>query len=132
MRERWKNQESTSLGNFALRRLAPSSRESPTRTCVVRRHPRGRRRLPPPLGKALLKARRGLVVGRRKPELALDGTGGTYFLAGLDGVYAGCFKPSDEETFCENNPRLFAGDSSALRRVRDQEKPTRARSPPIY
>ena len=55
-------------------------------------------------------------MGRRKPELALDGTGGTYFLAGLDGVYAGCFKPSDEETFCENNPRLFAGDSSALRR----------------
>ena len=55
--------------------------------------------LPPQLSKAFLKARRGLVVGRRKPEQALDGTGGTYFLAGLDGVPAGCFKPSDEETF---------------------------------
>lgn len=72
--------------------------------------------LPPQLSKAFLKARRGLVVGRRKPELALDGTGGTYFLAGLDGVPAGCFKPSDEETFCVNNPRCFAGDSSALQR----------------
>ena len=94
-----------------------ASRESPTLepvSCAAIHEAEGA--LPPPLGKALLKARRGLVVGRRKPELALDGTGGTYFLAGLDGVYAGCFKPSDEETFCENNPRLFAGDSSALRR----------------
>merc|ERR1711938_366675 len=48
--------------------------------------------LPPALGRALLKARRGLVVGAKGPELALDGTGGTYFLAGLDGKPAGCFK----------------------------------------
>mmetsp|Transcript_21987 Transcript_21987/g.65929 ORF Transcript_21987/g.65929 Transcript_21987/m.65929 type:complete len:689 (+) Transcript_21987:355-2421(+) len=72
--------------------------------------------LPPPLSRSLLKARRGLVVGARAPELALDGTGGTYFLAGLDGKPAGCFKPSDEETFCVNNPRLFVGAQRKLRR----------------
>ncbi|KAH8072405.1 1-phosphatidylinositol 4-kinase [Aureococcus anophagefferens] len=65
--------------------------------------------LPPTLGRALLRARRALVVGQKAPELAMDGTGGTYFLPGLDGAPQACFKPADEEPFCANNPRLFVG-----------------------
>ena len=65
--------------------------------------------LPTTLNRALLKARRALVVGAKAPELALDGTGGTYFLRGLDGRAAACFKPADEEPFCVNNPRHFVG-----------------------
>lgn len=65
--------------------------------------------LPPALHRGVLKARRAMVVGAKAPELALDGTGGTYFLRGLDGRPAACFKPADEEPFCINNPRHFVG-----------------------
>ena len=52
-----------------IRRFPPSYCEfSNSRTGVVRRHPRGRRRLPPPLGKALLKARRGQSSADASPN----------------------------------------------------------------
>ena len=67
--------------------------------------------LPSTLQRAMLKARRALFVpGKAKaPELALEGTGGTYFMYGLDGRPVACFKPADEEPFCVNNPRHFVG-----------------------
>ncbi|CAN0348606.1 unnamed protein product, partial [Discosporangium mesarthrocarpum] len=48
--------------------------------------------------------RRGLDRGF-KPELALDGTGGTYFLRDAARQRAAVFKPQDEEPFAPNNPR---------------------------
>ncbi|KAJ8602360.1 hypothetical protein CTAYLR_004250 [Chrysophaeum taylorii] len=78
--------------------------------------------LPSALRRALLRARRALCVGGKAPELALDGTGGTYFLHGPDGRRVACFKPADEEPFCVNNPRHFVGypgshdESLAMRR----------------
>jgi len=66
--------------------------------------------LPSALQRAMLKARRALlVVGAKAPELAMEGTGGTYFMFGLDGRPVACFKPADEEPFCVNNPRHFVG-----------------------
>lgn len=65
--------------------------------------------LPPAVSRSLLKARRGLVLGSKAPELAMEGTGGTYFLYDLHGRPVACFKPADEEPFCVNNPRHFVG-----------------------
>jgi len=41
----------------------------------------------------------------KQPELAVDGSGGTYFLKDSGGVKIACFKPCDEEPACANNPR---------------------------
>lgn len=65
--------------------------------------------LPPDLESAVAKARVALFVGGKSPELAMDGTGGTYFLRSQDGRHVACFKPADEEPFCVNNPRHFVG-----------------------
>ena len=62
-------------------------------------------------------ARRGLAIGL-KPELVLDGSGGTYFLRDARKNKVAVFKPADEEPFAENNPRGYVkqGDSEeALR-----------------
>lgn len=48
--------------------------------------------------------RRGLDQGF-KPELSLDGTGGTYFLRDAARQRVAVFKPKDEEPFAPNNPR---------------------------
>jgi hypothetical protein len=42
-----------------------------------------------------------------KPELVLDGSGGTYFLRDARKVKVAVFKPADEEPFAENNPRGY-------------------------
>ena len=52
--------------------------------------------------------RRGLAVGY-KPELVLDGSGGTYFLHNARKVKIAVFKPADEEPYAENNPRGYVG-----------------------
>lgn len=49
-------------------------------------------------------ARRGLDRGF-KPELTLEGTGGTYFLHDATRQKVAVFKPQDEEPFAPNNPR---------------------------
>lgn len=49
-------------------------------------------------------ARRGLDRGF-KPELTLEGTGGTYFLQDAARQKVAVFKPQDEEPFAPNNPR---------------------------
>lgn len=62
-------------------------------------------------------ARWGLMYGI-KPELVLDGSGGTYVLHDVRKNPVAVFKPSDEEPYAENNPRgyLQSGDSTmALR-----------------
>ena len=51
-------------------------------------------------------ARRGFAVGY-KPELVLDGSGGTYFLHDARKNKIAVFKPADEEPYAENNPRNY-------------------------
>jgi Phosphatidylinositol 3- and 4-kinase len=51
-------------------------------------------------------ARRGFAVGL-KPELVLDGSGGTYFLHDVRKNKIAVFKPADEEPYAENNPRGY-------------------------
>lgn len=51
-------------------------------------------------------ARRALALGL-KPELVLDGSGGTYFLHDTRKVKIAVFKPADEEPYAENNPRGY-------------------------
>lgn len=57
--------------------------------------------------------RRGFALGI-KPDLVLDGSGGTYFLNDARKVKVAVFKPADEEPYAENNPRGYVrqGDSS--------------------
>jgi len=51
-------------------------------------------------------ARRGFALGI-KPELGLDGSGGTYFLHDARKNRIAVFKPADEEPYAENNPRGY-------------------------
>lgn len=52
------------------------------------------------------RARRGLALGL-KPNLVLDGSGGTYFLHDAHKNHVAVFKPGDEEPYAENNPRGY-------------------------
>lgn len=61
---------------------------------------------PKPLKRLVQQARRGLALGL-KPDLVLDGSGGTYFLHDARKVRVAVFKPSDEEPYAENNPRGY-------------------------
>jgi len=51
-------------------------------------------------------ARRGLSLGL-KPDLVLEGSGGTYFLHDVRKKKVAVFKPADEEPYAENNPRGY-------------------------
>lgn len=59
---------------------------------------------PKPLRRIVQQARRGMAMGL-KPNLVLDGSGGTYFLHDARKVRVAVFKPADEEPYAENNPR---------------------------
>lgn len=61
---------------------------------------------PRALRKIVQQARRGFSMGL-KPELVLDGTGGTYFLKDARKFKIAVFKPGDEEPYAENNPRGY-------------------------
>lgn len=61
---------------------------------------------PRALRKIVQQTRRGFSMGL-KPELVLDGTGGTYFLHDARKVKVAVFKPGDEEPYAENNPRGY-------------------------
>lgn len=54
------------------------------------------------------KAHQGLAVGLA-PQLALDGTGWTYFLRSNSGKKIAVFKPQNEEPLAPENPRGFTG-----------------------
>lgn len=58
----------------------------------------------PVLHAYMAQAKRGLDRGF-KPELTLEGTGGTYFLQDAARQKVAVFKPQDEEPFAPNNPR---------------------------
>jgi len=66
---------------------------------------------PRPLQQIIQRARRGLALGF-KPELVLDGSGGTYFLHDARKVKIAVFKPADEEPYAKNNPRGYVGDGT--------------------
>ena len=62
-------------------------------------------------------ARRGLAIGL-KPDLVLEGSGGTYFMHDVRKKPIAVFKPADEEPYAENNPRGYLrhpGQPMALR-----------------
>lgn len=61
---------------------------------------------PRALRKIVQQARRGFSMGL-KPDLVLDGTGGTYFLHDARKFKVAVFKPGDEEPYAENNPRGY-------------------------
>lgn len=61
---------------------------------------------PKPLRRIIQQARRGITLGL-KPDLVLDGSGGTYFLHDARKVRVAVFKPADEEPYAENNPRGY-------------------------
>ena len=63
--------------------------------------------------KALVACRIGFNQGLR-PELALDGSGGTYFLFDKYRKKRLCFKPADEEPYNVNNPRSFQGPGNCI------------------
>lgn len=69
---------------------------------------------PRPLCRVIQECRRGLALGY-KPELVLDGSGGTYFLHDARKIPAAIFKPADEEPYAENNPRGYVGAGGMLR-----------------
>lgn len=52
----------------------------------------------------MLQAKRAMHLGL-VPSLAMEGTGGTYFMPDCRGKHVACFKPQDEEPFSVNNPR---------------------------
>ena len=60
----------------------------------------------PVLHAYMAQAKRGLDRGF-KPELTLEGTGGTYFLQDAARQKVAVFKPQDEEPFAPNNPRYI-------------------------
>jgi Phosphatidylinositol 3- and 4-kinase len=51
-------------------------------------------------------ARRAFTLGL-KPELVMDGSGGTYFLHDAKKIKVAVFKPADEEPYAKNNPRGY-------------------------
>mmetsp|Transcript_17916 Transcript_17916/g.22292 ORF Transcript_17916/g.22292 Transcript_17916/m.22292 type:complete len:611 (-) Transcript_17916:18-1850(-) len=61
---------------------------------------------PRPMRRLVQHARRGLALGI-KPELVLEGSGGTYFLHDTRKNKVAVFKPADEEPYAENNPRGY-------------------------
>jgi len=61
---------------------------------------------PRALRRTVQRARRGFALGL-KPDLVLDGSGGTYYLHDARKVRAAVFKPADEEPYAENNPRGY-------------------------
>lgn len=86
-----------STGSHAMSTLKPNNND----ICISKH-------LLPHTSKALQRlveqARRGMSLGL-KPNLVLDGSGGTYFLHDARKVRVGVFKPADEEPYAENNPR---------------------------
>lgn len=68
--------------------------------------PRGLRR-------TICQARRGFAVGL-KPDLVLDGSGGTYFLHDAHKAKVAVFKPADEEPYAANNPRGYVASTAQV------------------
>ena len=63
---------------------------------------------PPPMRDTIAAVRAGLVAGLA-PRLAMEGTGGTYFLRSPNKQNIAVFKAEDEEPFAPANPRGYQG-----------------------
>ena len=63
---------------------------------------------PPPMRDTIASVRAGLVSGLA-PRLAMEGTGGTYFLRSPNKQNIAVFKAEDEEPFAPANPRGYQG-----------------------
>ncbi|CAK4628794.1 unnamed protein product [Aphanomyces euteiches] len=88
--------------------LVLSANGRKNRTNVFTIHPYGNHVFPKSIMKAAHLAMQGLALGLT-PELAMDGTGGTYFLKDPSQRKVCCFKPQNEEPFGPCNPRGFVG-----------------------
>jgi len=66
---------------------------------------------PRALRRTVCQARRGFAVGL-KPDLVLDGSGGTYFLHDSRKAKVAVFKPADEEPYAANNPRGYVAQGA--------------------
>lgn len=92
-----KNVSSDSLAS-AFSALRPSN-DVRISSCMMESTPKALRAL-------VSLARRGLSLGL-KPDLVLEGSGGTYFLHDVRKKRIAVFKPADEEPYAENNPRGY-------------------------
>mmetsp|Transcript_39010 Transcript_39010/g.49797 ORF Transcript_39010/g.49797 Transcript_39010/m.49797 type:complete len:797 (+) Transcript_39010:608-2998(+) len=72
---------------------------------------------PKPLNRTINQVQRALELNL-VPELAMEGTGGTYFMKDSRKRVVGCFKPQDEEPFMVNNPRGFEGGQGPMMSMR--------------
>ncbi|ETW02742.1 hypothetical protein, variant [Aphanomyces invadans] len=88
--------------------LVLSANGRKNRTNLFTIHPYGNHVFPKSIMKAAHLAMQGLALGFT-PELAMDGTGGTYFLKDPTQRKVCCFKPQNEEPFGPCNPRGFVG-----------------------
>ncbi|KAL7576757.1 hypothetical protein ACA910_005672 [Epithemia clementina (nom. ined.)] len=61
---------------------------------------------PKPLSKTIEEARRAFAMGI-KPDLVMDGSGGSYYIHDVKKNRIAVFKPADEEPYAENNPRGY-------------------------
>jgi len=80
---------------------------------------------PRPLRSLVQEARRGFALGF-KPELVLEGSGGTYFLHDTRKGKIAVFKPADEEPYAENNPRGYLRQPGQPLSLRDGVAPGQA------
>ena len=64
------------------------------------------RSTPRPLVQTIQHARRAFALGI-KPDLIMDGSGGSYYIHDVKKNKIAVFKPADEEPYAENNPRGY-------------------------
>lgn len=95
--------------------VRPTGEQNPlaASNCFLESYSAGTIKCPKSLRRAMLQAKRAMHLGL-VPSLALEGTGGTYFLPNSQGTFVACFKPQDEEAFAVNNPRGSAWGGAAL------------------
>uniref|UniRef100_A0A6U5NS36 Uncharacterized protein n=1 Tax=Grammatophora oceanica TaxID=210454 RepID=A0A6U5NS36_9STRA len=77
---------------------------------------------PRALRQKIQQARRGMALGL-KPELVLDGSGGTYFLRDARKCPVAVFKPADEEPYASNNPRGYVRQATSDLSLREGVEP---------
>jgi len=66
-------------------------------------------KVPKGISKILNEIMSALAIGL-SPQLAFDGTAGTYMMRDQNKQPVGIFKPIDEEAYAPNNPRGYVGD----------------------
>lgn len=66
-------------------------------------------RFPSAIANMINEIMKGMALGLG-PQLAFDGTAGTYFMRDQNRSNIGIFKPIDEEAYAPNNPRGYVGD----------------------